>query len=47
MISKATTPEQYLKELWEDRKAAVAELRDTVLKNLPKGFSQGMGYGNI
>ena len=30
MLSKATTPEQYLKELPADRKEAVNKLRDTI-----------------
>jgi hypothetical protein len=47
MISKASTPEQYLKELPEDRKEAMAALRKTILKNLPKGFKEGMGYGML
>ncbi|HEY6505530.1 MAG TPA: DUF1801 domain-containing protein [Chitinophagaceae bacterium] len=42
MTSKATSPEQYLKELPADRKEAVTKLRDTVLKNLPKGFKEVM-----
>ena len=47
MQSKATTPEQYLKELPADRKEAVTKLRDTVVKNIPKGFKEAMGYGML
>lgn len=47
MTSKATTPEQYLKELPADRKEAVTQLRNVVVKNLPKGFQEGMGYGML
>lgn len=47
MISKATTPEQYIKELPADRKQAVSQLRDTVLENLPKGFKEEISYGMI
>ena len=47
MISKATSPEQYLKELPEDRKQAIADLRNTVIKNLPKGFKEVMSYGML
>lgn len=47
MQSKATTVEQYLAELPADRQKAMTELREVVKKNLPKGFSEGMGYGMI
>ncbi len=45
MTSKATTPDQYIKELPADRKEAMIKLRETILKNIPKGFREGMGYG--
>ncbi len=47
MTSKATTPEQYMKELPADRKEAMSKLRDTIRKNLPKGFKEMMGYGML
>lgn len=47
MQSKATTVAQYLEELPTDRKAAVTKLRNTIKKNLPKGFQEVMGYGMI
>ena len=47
MTSKATTVDQYLKELPSDRKQAMVQLRDIILKNLPAGFREGMGYGMI
>jgi uncharacterized protein YdhG (YjbR/CyaY superfamily) len=47
MTSKAATPEQYIKELPPDRKEPISQLRDTVLKNLPKGFKEQMSYGTI
>ena len=47
MISKAATPDQYIHELPEDRKEPMIKLRETILKNLPKGFKEGMGYGMI
>jgi hypothetical protein len=43
--SKATTVDQYIDELPEDRKNAVAELRKVIKKHIPKGFVEGMGYG--
>jgi hypothetical protein len=47
MTSKATTPEQYLKELPADRKEPVTQLRNVILKNLPKGFKEEMSYGML
>ena len=47
MQSTATTSEQYLAELPEDRISAVTELRNVVVENLPKGFEETMSYGMI
>ena len=47
MTSIATNPEEYIKELPADRKEAIAKLRDTILKNMPKGFKEVMSYGMI
>ena len=47
MISKAITPDEYFKDLPADRKEPMKKLRDTVLKNLPKGFKETMGYGMV
>ena len=47
MFSPATTAEQYLNELPADRKEPVRLLRDTVLKNLPKGFKETIGHGML
>lgn len=47
MQSKATTVKQYLSELPEDRRAAISAVRDVILKNLDKGFEEGMQYGMI
>ena len=47
MQSKATTPEQYIRELPEDRKQAVIKLRETVLGNIPEGFEEQMSYGML
>lgn len=47
MISKASRPDQYIQELPEDKKAAFTKLRETVLKNIPKGFEEVMSYGMI
>ncbi len=47
MQSKAITPDQYIAELPEDRKEVMQKLRETVKKNLPKGFEETMQYGMI
>ncbi len=47
MQSKATTPEEYIKNLPEERKDAITEIRKIILKNLPKGFSECMSYGML
>lgn len=45
MQSSAKTVEAYLDSLPLDRKEALMQLRKVILKNLPKGFSETMGYG--
>jgi len=45
MQSKAAIVNDYIAELPEDRKKAMAQLRKVVKKNLPKGFKESMGYG--
>ncbi len=47
MQSKATDASQYLKELPADRKEAMIKLRDTILKNIPKGFKESMADGML
>jgi len=47
MQSKATTVAQYLDELPADRREAIEAVRDVILKNLPKGYEEGMQYGMI
>ncbi len=45
MQSKATTVDQYLKEVPADRQVAMNKLRKVIAKNLPQGFKESMGYG--
>ncbi|TDE48566.1 DUF1801 domain-containing protein [Flavobacterium sp. GT3P67] len=45
MQSKAQSVAEYLKELPEDRKKVMIELREIILKNIPKGFIEQMSYG--
>ena len=47
MQSKAKTPEDYISELPEERKQPISKLRETILKNLPKGFEEEMSYGML
>ena len=47
MQSKAKTVEEYLAALPEDRREAVQAVRKVILKNLGKGYEEGMQYGMI
>ena len=47
MQSKATTPEEYINELPDDRKIVIQKLRKTILDHLPKGFKEQMNYGML
>ncbi|MEE8169277.1 MAG: DUF1801 domain-containing protein [Phycisphaerae bacterium] len=47
MQSKAKTVKQYLSELPKDRREAIQAVRGAILKNLPKGYEEGMLYGAI
>ena len=45
--SKATTVEEYLKELPANRREAIAAVRQVILRNLPKGYEEAMNWGMI
>jgi hypothetical protein len=47
MQSKATTVEQYLAGLPDDRRRAIAAVREEILKNLDQDYKEGMQYGMI
>ncbi len=47
MQSKATNVKDYLKEVPEDRAPYFKKLRDTIVKNMPKGFEECIQYGMI
>lgn len=47
MPGKAATVEQYLSELPDDRRKALEAVRNVILKNLDKGYEEGMQYGMI
>ena len=47
MQYKASSPEDYIKQLPEDRQVVITKLRETINKNLPMGFEETMSYGMI
>ena len=47
MRSAATTVEQYLLELPDQRRADIEAVRDIILKNLPEGYEEAMNWGMI
>jgi len=47
MTIDANSVEEYLSKLPEERKLAVTRLRETVKKNLPKGFEECISYKMI
>ncbi len=47
MQSKAKNAEEYLKDLPADRAVPFKKLRDIIIKNIPEGFEERMGYGMI
>ncbi len=47
MRSDATTVDQYLGELPDDRREAIETVRDLVVENLPDGYKEWMNWGMI
>ena len=47
MQSDAATVEEYLSELDDGRREAVATVRNVILTNLPDGYEEAMQYGMI
>jgi uncharacterized protein YdhG (YjbR/CyaY superfamily) len=47
MHSDAATVEEYLAALPEDRRAAIAAVRQVILDNLPAGYEEAMNWGMI
>lgn len=45
--SRAATVAEYLAELPDDRRQAIAAVREVILKNLPQGYQEVMSYGMI
>ncbi|TXE08190.1 DUF1801 domain-containing protein [Gelidibacter salicanalis] len=47
MTYDAATPTDYISQTPEERHQGLRLLRKTILKNLPKGFEEGIQYGMI
>ncbi len=47
MQYKASTPDEYIEAIPEERKAAMSTLRKVIKDNLPQGFSEVINYGMI
>jgi len=47
MQIRADSPEEYIEQLADDRKAVIRKLRKVILDNLPEGFEETMSYGMI
>ena len=45
--SNATTVQEYLDELPDDRRAVVAAIRELILRHLPAGYRESMNWGMI
>jgi len=47
MRSEATTVQGYLEGLEPDRRAAIEQVRETILEHLPDGYEESMNWGMI
>lgn len=47
MQYKATSPEDYINQVPEERQETLKKLRKVINANLPKGFEEGIQYGMI
>lgn len=47
MQYKAESPEDYIKQIPEERQSTIKKLRKTIKDNLPKGFQECINYGMI
>jgi uncharacterized protein YdhG (YjbR/CyaY superfamily) len=45
--SSASTVDEYLNELPEDKRSVVSEVRELVLQNLPDGYEEAIDWGMI
>ena len=47
MRSEATTVEEYLRSLPQERRESISAVRQVILKNLPDGYEEMMNWGMI
>ena len=47
MQYKANSPEDYIRQLPEERKVVISKIRTIILKNIPKGFEEQISYGML
>jgi len=47
MKSDASTIQEYLAEMPEDRREAITKVRDTLTKHLPEGYEEALNWGMI
>jgi hypothetical protein len=45
--NKASTVTEYLRDLEPERRAVLSKVRNTIRRNLPKGYQESMTYGII
>ncbi|MDF9842322.1 MULTISPECIES: DUF1801 domain-containing protein [unclassified Paenibacillus] len=45
MEYNASSPENYIRQLPEERRIIIAKLREVIKENLPEGYAETMGYG--
>ena len=43
----AATPDEYITALPDDRRQVVSDVRETINRNIPAGFREGIAYGMI
>ncbi|WP_411894159.1 DUF1801 domain-containing protein [Winogradskyella sp. A2] len=47
MQSEATSPEEYISQLPDERKEPITKLHNLIKDNMPKGLESGMSYGML
>lgn len=47
MQSKANTVQEYLEQIEDSKKEIFIKIRDCILKQLPSGFYEHIGYGMV